>query len=344
MRIAKTSGNVRGSGLTLVELLVVMIIMLTLMGIGVYTVFTFQSGQQVGSGSDQLQGWLLIARQKALRDQIPRGVRLQAIDSTTGNAVDVDPTSKTGLQYATQLQYIEQAADFKGGVLRSVTAVGNSLYQVKFTGVDFTGGYGVGISTQLWPVQRNDTLEIGVKSGNQFTIQTVVDMVTLVVIAVPNGPVPSTPFATSNYRILRAPRPLASEATLQMPGTIVIDFAPRQTGPNTFDVHSKLQADMTHLPAQHYDILFAPSGAVVAPGGNGTYANLDGGQIILWVRDIGDDPNNPKADTVGEQRLIVIYTRTGFIAAHPVYPTKDSSGSYYTDPYYFVRDGQSSGL
>src|SRR5258708_2097886 len=72
--ITKLSGFRRG--MTLVELLVVMVIMLILATIVVAFAPGFQDAQKVGRGADQLQGWLLMARQWAKKDRIPTGLRL----------------------------------------------------------------------------------------------------------------------------------------------------------------------------------------------------------------------------------------------------------------------------
>ncbi len=76
-------------------------------------------------------------------------------------------------------------------------------------------------------------------------------------------------------------------------------------------------------------------------------------RIVLWVRDYTKDlspqalpsqPSNtypvpfwPPAVTPGEEFLVFIQVRTGFIAVHPV-----DVGS--TDPYRFTKDDRSSGL
>src|SRR5437870_5467459 len=91
----------RASGFTLVELLVVIGILLALLGMGFLIVPGSLERQKVGSAADRLQGWLFMARQRALRDQSPRGVRF---------TVDPDKFVRT-------MQYIEKADDFTGGSL-----------------------------------------------------------------------------------------------------------------------------------------------------------------------------------------------------------------------------------
>jgi hypothetical protein len=71
------------------------------------------------------------------------------------------------------------------------------------------------------------------------------------------------------------------------------------------------------------DLTFNPSGQASIAGGRTM------GTVIFWVR--GTQPG----DT--EQTLVVVYTTTGMIAAHPV-------GTSGADPYSFTRDGRASGL
>ena len=80
------------AGYTLVELLVVMslIILLAALALGISQTGMFGS-QKVISASDRASGWLLISKQRALRDGAPRGVRFF---STPGN-----PNTFTEAQY-----------------------------------------------------------------------------------------------------------------------------------------------------------------------------------------------------------------------------------------------------
>ncbi len=62
--------------MTLVELLVVMVIMLMLATIVVAFAPGFQDAQKVARGADQLQMWLVSARQTAKSARVPSGLRL----------------------------------------------------------------------------------------------------------------------------------------------------------------------------------------------------------------------------------------------------------------------------
>src|SRR5436190_21286635 len=84
-------------GLTLVELLVVITIVVALFAILAAVAPHFSERQRATRGASQLQGWILIAKQRALRDNAPRGIRLPVVTNAPPYA-----------QYVTQLQYIEQ--------------------------------------------------------------------------------------------------------------------------------------------------------------------------------------------------------------------------------------------
>ena len=66
----------RRRGFTLVELLVVIAIAAILAGIGMYAFGSFRDNSAVNNGAVLLQSWLQTARQRAIRDQAPRGLRL----------------------------------------------------------------------------------------------------------------------------------------------------------------------------------------------------------------------------------------------------------------------------
>jgi prepilin-type N-terminal cleavage/methylation domain-containing protein len=294
----------RRPGFTLVEMLVVMVIIIILTTLVLALAPRFAENQKVAKGADNLQAWLLIAKSRARRDQIPTGIRLLT-----------DTTTYPGHVVVHDLQYIQQPDDFnsvtpvqqngqqygkvqvKAGQLDLVQAADNDNL------VDFWGGYGQP-DQPLWPVQAGDSIEL--KGGGQIHRIIAVAQRALRL----ETPFPYEIRATVDYRVIRAPRVLTGENPLQMAQDVGIDLA----------VSKGLSKTNTN-----YDILFAPSGGLIERG-------APGDSVILWVR-------NLMLDTVtqGEPVLITIYSKTGFIAAHPV----AISGP---DPYAFTKDGRSSGL
>src|SRR5690348_16495762 len=63
-------------GLTLVELLTVMALMAILAALAIRFLPTGAASARESRAGMSLQGWLNIAKQRALRDQAPRGLRL----------------------------------------------------------------------------------------------------------------------------------------------------------------------------------------------------------------------------------------------------------------------------
>jgi prepilin-type N-terminal cleavage/methylation domain-containing protein len=311
------------SAFTLVEMIVVITIMAILTVIAVAVAPRFQENQRVVKAADQISQWLLTARVRALRDQVATGVRLSP-----------DPNNSSLVR---GLQYIQQPDDFivQPGVdlinspqaRRIIIARSSSSNMpphydlVDLEAVppppapqptvvsDFSGGFGPTAppNNPLWPVQIGDYLEyqgtglvhqiIGV-SGSTLQLN-------------PFG-APTSPISTSirQYRIIRAPRVLTGETPLDLPKDVAIDGG------------QKFSGDPFSPPG---DIMFSPNGGVMNNPGVA-------GKIILWIRDTSKDPSAP-----GEQFLVVIQVRTGFIAVHPV-------DAYSADPYRFTKDARSSGL
>src|SRR5688572_2733931 len=93
----------RRPGFTLVELIVVIALIIV---IAALTVAVFNSGfissQRVTGGADRIGTAMLIAKQRALRDRAPRGVRFHLTPDPR------DPTVPPRSFVVTEFQYIEQ--------------------------------------------------------------------------------------------------------------------------------------------------------------------------------------------------------------------------------------------
>src|SRR5262245_26490718 len=181
----------RRPGFTLIELLVVMFIISFIAGLLVLIGPALLKSDHSSRGAQTLQGILFIAKQQALRDRNPYGIRLLR-----------DPDGQVR-----SFQYIQQPGNFTGG---QVTVQQGSV-DVTFT-VDLTGG--LGADSTLWPVQPGDYLQIstdayhlikavGVTSGGTANQNSLV-------LAYPYSGT-SGAIATTQYRIARGPRPVAGE-------------------------------------------------------------------------------------------------------------------------------------
>src|SRR5438067_1220625 len=113
----------RRAGLTLVEMVVVLSIFLTLAAMTVAVIRPVREDRLVTVAASQLQGWLANARQSALRDRVPTGLRLLP-------AAGGDP------QLVTAVQFIQQPDSLGGGKV-SVAEPGAT---VDFDGFDLYGG------------------------------------------------------------------------------------------------------------------------------------------------------------------------------------------------------------
>jgi prepilin-type N-terminal cleavage/methylation domain-containing protein len=230
---AHTSGLRRDarqrSAFTLVELLVVIALILVLGGIAVMFVPRIDEGQRAARGASLLQGWLNIARQRAMRDQQARGLRLYV---------------SSGI--VTDCQYLDLPDDFSGGTLTGTA--GSTTVTVT---ADLSGGFA---SASLWPVQAGDYLLIqGSGLVHQITATDPTTNTITLLSALPYG-VTGTP----NYRILRAPR-VSGEEKLSLPQYIGINVATNATFANA-PYGNALAANSDG----NIDIVFGPSGTVIA--------------------------------------------------------------------------------
>lgn len=292
------------SGFTLVEMLVVLAIILTLSVLTVLFMPRIQERQKVARGADFLQGWLLKAKQLALRNLIATGIRFQVVPSTS---------------FVRDSQYVQKPDDYAP----SGTYSADTLFKGPVNPMDPLQGFAFGPKVNLFGSSAiatgDETSAVQVGDYLQLRGEGLVHRITgfpdprdptrcLLQSAPQNPPGPGCTF-----RIIRQPRLLPGEEPLQLPQDVAIDLS------KSLNVPTRQSSGPPFR-----EILFSPSGRVVGQGTGNT-------PIVLWVRDVTQDANNP-----GDQTLIVIYPRTGSIAAHPV-----AQGG---DPYQFIRDGRSSGF
>jgi prepilin-type N-terminal cleavage/methylation domain-containing protein len=277
-------------GLTLVELLVVIVIISILMTLVVlFIVPSFQDNKNVIRGVDRVTTTLLIAKQRAYRDDAPRGVRF-LVDATT--------------KQAQKLQFIEQPDPFSGG---QVLAAENGT-TVQMSNVDILGGASLGNVSQ-YPVQPGDYFRYQSGTPANFQIKAVAPNATGLggtltlfnKVELPGG-VPTT----DNYRIIRQPRPIAGEAEVDLPANVVVDVG---------QVPANFQVPIRSIPGVagtvYYEILFDPAGGVTNRSSSTP--------IVLVVRDsTSQQPLESNTTTV-----MGINPRTGFISAHPVGPASN---------------------
>lgn len=356
MKTNPVFGSIRRPGFTLIELLVVVAILLVLFTMGAAFLPTLQEDLLIVNSAGQVQGALLIAKQRAKRDGRPTGVRLPIANDISAGNYDCN-----------QLIYIQQPDDYAGGTCIGVNAVGSGSVFFSSADTDFTNG-GIGVAAgqaDYAPVQAGDYFEIR-RGGGVAQIAGV--SATSVPPAPPFpaglGPGPALILrtaltagmpvggvnATRDWRIIRSPRRLQGEDPITLPeGVDILYQVPvastrqvyRYIGSrynlpvvNIIDPVGKPQdyyQVSQNIPvraissAKFYEILFSPAGNVVV-GGTGA---ADKGYIVLWI-----DDKSGKAAPV----LITINIRTGQIATHPALGTPNP------DPFGSVKSGRSSGM
>jgi prepilin-type N-terminal cleavage/methylation domain-containing protein len=270
----------RRSGFTLVEMLVVLSIILTLAVITVLFMPRFGERQKVPRGASLLQGWLMMAKQRAIRDRTATGIRFQPLTQLV----------------VRDLQYIRKPDDYSPG--GSYTP--DALFKGPVNPADPPAGVQFGPLVNLYGssaglpadqfdetslIQVGDYLQLR-SAGLLHRISQIKSAHVCLLDSVPEvPPAPGCPF-----RIIRQPRPLPGEQALQLPQDVIIDLAASLNVPTRGNFR---------------EILFSPSGAVIGQGTGNT-------PIALLLRDVTQDPNT------GDQALIVIYPRTGLIANQPV--------------------------
>jgi prepilin-type N-terminal cleavage/methylation domain-containing protein len=260
---------------TLIEMLVVIAIILIITAIGVLAIPSAQD-RSMQSGADQLQGWLLIAKQRAKREGRPTGLRI-LFDATT--------------QQASQCQYIYQPDDVRipGSTCRcgtiGVEGPAGASFNVSFTGAN--------VNLVNAGVQAGDYLEFN-RGGGVYQIATVLPVALTLVNTGPKPPnlysaavtnqVSNPTASTSEYRIIRQPVLLPGEETLQLPDGVVID-----------------QNQSLNIPTRgnFSEVLFSPQGGLV---GRGTGSD---GLCVLWIA----NTKNASAFPL----LVAIQTHTGFV-------------------------------
>jgi prepilin-type N-terminal cleavage/methylation domain-containing protein len=355
-------------GITLIELLVVIVIFVGLAAMIMAVAPRFGERQAPSRGASQLQSWLSLAKQLALRDQRPRGIRL------------VPPSGLFDAQYVTELVYIEQPEDFRADsftipkipsrvvvpaslqqslnpvVPRPAGVPANSPDYSQIRIIDTGNSVPYLPPNPLAPIQVGDIIHItdlypdkprrilGVsKPANNPT--TVILQLDQWLDAPTRAPWPQADTQTG-YIIYRQPRPMAGEPTLQLPKGVGIDISrdPTPNIPATSQAWHRTFPQINSGGGQPFDILFAPSGQVLGPFGAST------SRICLWVRDITQDWNTQAQLTQmppGDNTLITIHTRTGQVTSHPVDPSglvpNVPNGPKTWDPFRFTYDSKSSG-
>ena len=351
----------RRRGFTLIEMLLVIGILIVLITLAALFLPNLDRNRGVPNAVTQVEGWIRLSKNQALRDGAPRGIRLIP-----------DPNNPSQCR---QLQYIEQpdplapkgvtppSATYPNGLRIGLVVTTpnpnpapapppypNPLPSTA-TLVLINPATNQPVSPNDWDDPNNpqilpgDFLEL---TGSPSALAR---------IMTPPGPSTNPAFPggqrasflldrsidgtdvnplilTDGFRVIRSPRPLAGEPALDLHKDVYIDFA------NCYPCPVLLNDPNTGLPVtsgsppygSNYTAYqpWSPNGAIdILFNSNGLVANATTGQLVVAVRHV-DRPN--------DMIFVVIYTRTGKVTAVPIF---DAQGQ---DPYAFARDGRSPGL
>lgn len=282
--MTRSAGRRPRAGFTLIEMLVVIGLILLLGAIVMAIAPGALERDRASAAVTQLQGALQISRAKAVRDGLPRGIRLLA----------------TGAQ-ATEYQYIESPPVF---VPNPLGPGANVYVQFDYTAAAAGSGQVTGRTCTITGLTADQAAQV--------VADTTLQMPTLGtgfrVTGTAGGPSPltvtlerypdeqlgaATRWRTYHFGLYAPPRPLLGEPNVLLPDRSAVD----------------LSAGRSVLPATagNLDILFGPGGNLITPGG--------AGHVFLWVRD-PVRPNNLQQG--GEQLLVVIKGQTGAVGGAPI--------------------------
>lgn len=288
---------------TLVEMLVVIVIALILFGLAVAIL---PSDKRAASrAADQLQGWLVQARSKAQRDQMPTGLHFIA---------DSDGMCR-------RLEFVQQPEPlrlrFNGQVVPALLRPGfNNDSTIQFGQVDGVDNFRV-----------NDLIQVKEGGGYGWYRVTGPNPIN------PTGPVNVTPDiplsqpqSTIDYSIIRRWRPLAGEPILELPKGTVVDLTKNLPPPNPAqDIDSHYGRALPVIGGEVV-FLFAPTGGII---------DSPKTRPAVWVR---------HEENRGEPTLIFVGSN-GSVGAHPVNDEKaPGMQNRLNRPFSFVEDGLGSGL
>jgi prepilin-type N-terminal cleavage/methylation domain-containing protein len=146
-------------GFTLIEMMVVLALIAILGSLTIAFMPSAANQERESRAATLLQGWLNVAKQRALRDQAPRGVRLTLASANTVSFGGTYPPN-----IVVQCEYIEQPEDFWNSsspiasipaqLLVRYSAQGYSQQNtLMVSGTDLTNGYTTNSSIYVWTVQ-----------------------------------------------------------------------------------------------------------------------------------------------------------------------------------------------
>jgi prepilin-type N-terminal cleavage/methylation domain-containing protein len=308
--------NKKTSGFTLVELLVVMTIMVVFASLTAAFYPSLKADNAISRVSTMVQSNFVAARQRAKRDRVPTGIRLQL--DADGRCTQLLLVQKPEELNVNTLHYITTAA---GGILEFkkkdqpadlIPTVPLLLTQAGFEDLIFPYDCVVNNSS-------GESLRILGISGNTASYDAT--------FSVPNFNF----FPFSDYRVIRMPRTIPGENAVDITDEYEISlskYGSIAAGKEAF-ARSNLPISTT-VGGGVFDIIFDPSGTLSSPGLSG--------DAVLWLHKFSNDPTDFSNDA-----LICIRKINGKIGAFPV-DRLNSSNPADSSSFGFTKDPRNEGL
>lgn len=298
------------SAFTLVELIVAMSVMIILASIALMVVPSVLEQDRTTDGAARLQQYLMIAKMRASRDNLPRGLRL--IDSG-GFATEVQyieapplyvPPNPSDPRFDTATAPLIEFVFTPNADGTMPTAPGGRVIKLKHLNADLRNEIAGGGSVIIPDLHVWFSFDAG---GYDPGSETVTPNMSSGVSPYPEMGA-GTSLVTYQFGIYGPPQALLGEPVQQLPTNIAVDFGSSQG------------------LAANREILFAPSGEV---------SLASSGQIFLWVRDrTKPGGNGGDFDNGGEQQIVGIKTRAGSLGVFPVaWPGTNP------DPFFYAKNG-----
>lgn len=298
--------NKKTSGFTLVELLVVMTIMVVFASLTAAFYPSLKADNAISRVSTMVQSNFVAARQRAKRDRVPTGIRMQ---------LDADGR-------CTQLLLVQKPEELNVNTLGDITAAAGGvltfaepLTQTGFEDLIFPYDCVVNNSSGESLAVKG----INLSNSKQAFYET-------------NFSIPSfnkLPF--SDYRVIRMPRTIPGENKVDIPDEYEISLSKYGSilvGKESFP-RSNLPISTT-LGGGVFDIIFDPTGTLSSPGLSG--------DAVLWLHKFTNDPTDFSNDA-----LICIRKINGKIGSFPV-DRLNASNPADSSPFGFAKDPRNEGL
>lgn len=330
---------------TLLELLVVIGIILAIAALAAGVLPALRQKNNSAKAAAQVQGYLSISKQQAIRDRAPRGIRLVQ-DPLEPNVIRAlqyievpDPTRFEQDPAAPQQPYIVISQTAAGDTDNFSVSITNTRSNWDTVGA-LPGDYLVvtknnGTNSYFFEIQSlsNSPLSAVVKARSG-----------LQALFPPASPSPLVSGPESDFLVIRRARPLVGEPAIQLPPQMTIDLRYCAVG--------KPQPALA--PVTYYDQLNVP--ICLNSGYEGGQAMLDilfsaDGELLGTVTDKLILCVKPEDGAAGEPTLVVLYARTGAIILQSAsVNTLPPVGSFavpspqFDSLFLFTEDGANSGL